>query len=197
MEIRQLNTFICVADELSFTRASKRLCLAQSSVSAQIKVLEDELGVKLFDRIGRRVLLTDAGRKLYKYAGRMADMTREIRSQFSNDTYMRGSLTLRVPETVASVHMPGIVQGFVGDHPRVNLRMINCSDDQLREELNSGRIDLAFLLGDNIHLRDVNVKRLRSELLVGVAGPGHPLVKKGTLGFTDLEGQHFLRPLTD
>ncbi|HCY88224.1 MAG TPA: hypothetical protein DHV36_24010 [Desulfobacteraceae bacterium] len=197
MEFRQLNTFLCVADELSFTRAAQRLCMAQSSVSAQIKALEDELAVKVFDRIGRRVLLTDAGRKLYTYARRMTEMTREMRSQFSNDDYIRGSLTVRVPETIASIYMPGIIKAFVRDHPKVSLRMINCSDEQLREELNSGRIDLAFLLSDDVHLREVNVKRLRSERLVGVAGPGHPLLARSPLTLRDLDGHHFLRPLTD
>jgi DNA-binding transcriptional LysR family regulator len=76
MEIRQFKTFITVADVLSFTKASKRLNLAQSSVSTQIKALEEELRLKLFDRIGRRVLLPEAGR--------MDDMTREIKSEFSN-----------------------------------------------------------------------------------------------------------------
>ncbi len=59
MEIRQLKTFITVADVLSFTKASNRLNMAQSSVSAQIKALEEELSLKLFDRIGRRVLITE------------------------------------------------------------------------------------------------------------------------------------------
>lgn len=197
MELRQLKTFIAVADGLSFTRASRQLNMAQSSVSAQIKALETELGVKVFDRIGRRVLMTDAGRKLYRYARRMTEMTREIRSQFSDDHYIRGSLRVRVPETVAGVYMPGIIRQFAAAHPKVNLEMINCSDEQLREELNSGRIDLAFLLSDAVHLKEVNVRRLRTERLVMVAGPGHGLVTAGPVGYKDLEGHRFLRPLTD
>ena len=92
MELRQLKTFITVADLLSFTRASKKLYLAQSSVSAQIKALEEELDLRLFDRIGRRILLTDAGRKLYAYARRMEEMTREIQSEFSSVRGMRACL---------------------------------------------------------------------------------------------------------
>jgi DNA-binding transcriptional LysR family regulator len=197
MELRQLKTFMVVADELSFTRASQRLHMAQSSVSAQVKALETDLGVKVFDRIGRRVLLTDAGRKLYRYARRMKEMTREIKSQFSADDYIRGSLTVRVPETVAGVYMPEIVQAFSKAHPRVALQMINCSDEQLREELNSGRIDLAFLLSDAIHLKEVNIRRLRSEKLLWVAGQDHPLVIAGPVGYQDLADRRFLRPLTD
>ena len=71
MEFRQLKTFRVVADNLSFSKAAKQLFLAQSTVSAQIKSLEEELDLKLFDRIGRRTIITDAGQKLYEYARRM------------------------------------------------------------------------------------------------------------------------------
>jgi len=197
MELRQLKTFVTVADMLSFTKASQKLYMAQSSVSSQVKALEEDLDVKLFDRIGRRVLLTDAGRKLYAYARRLDEMTREIRSEFSSDQYVRGSLTLRVPETLASVYMPAVIERFHSDHPKVRLQLINCSDERLREELNSGRIDLAFLLTDSIHWDAVNVKHLRTEKLVMVAGPTHPLSRKKEIALTDLAEQTLLLPRTD
>lgn len=197
MEIRQLKTFVTVADLLSFTKASKKLYMAQSSVSAQVKALEEELDVKLFDRIGRRILLTDAGRKLYAYARRMDEMTREIQSEFSRDQYVQGALTVRVPETLASVYMPAVIDRFHNDHPKVKLKLINCSDEQLREELNSGRIDLAFLLTDSIHWRAVNVKHLKTEKLVLVAGPAHPLSRQTEVALTSLTGHTLLLPKTD
>ncbi len=197
MEIRQLKTFIAVADLLSFTKASNRLNMAQSSVSAQIKVIEEELSLKLFDRIGRRVLLTEAGRKLYAYARRMDEMTREIKSEFSSAQYAQGALTVRVPETIASVYMPAVVERFHKDHPKVKLELINCSDEQLREELNSGRIDLAFLLTDSIHFKEVNVVRLRTEKLVLVSGPSHPLSQQLQVELDNLKEQTLLLPKTD
>ncbi|NOX33194.1 MAG: LysR family transcriptional regulator [Deltaproteobacteria bacterium] len=112
MEFRQLKTFRVVADNLSFTKAAEQIFMAQSSVSAQIKKLEDELEIKLFDRIGRRVLLTAAGCKLYEYARRMEEMSLEIHSEISDSRYSRGNLTIRVPETLAFVYMPQIVDRF-------------------------------------------------------------------------------------
>ncbi len=150
MEFRQLRTFRAVADNQSFTKAAGELFMAQSSVSAQIRALEEELNLKLFDRIGRRVLISDAGRKLYEYARRIDEMTAEIRSELSSDRNIYGTLTVRIPETLASVHMPEVIGRFYSDNPRVKLNLINCSDVQLREELNSGRIDLAFLMTDSI-----------------------------------------------
>lgn len=197
MEIRQLKTFIAVADLLSFTRASKTLFMAQSSVSAQIKALEQELDLKLFDRIGRRILLTDAGKKLYAYARKIEEMTQEIKSEFSNDLYARGALTIRVPETIAGAYLPTVVEQFHSEHPKVKLDCINCSDEQLREELNSGRIDLAFLLTDAIHLSQVNVEMLKTESLVMVSGPDHPLSKPNQGSLNNLYGQTLLLPKTD
>lgn len=197
MEIRQLRTFVTVADVLSFTKASNRLNLAQSSVSAQIKALEEELDLKLFDRIGRRVVLTEAGRRLYAYARRMDEMTREIKSAFSTARYAQGALTVRVPETIASVYMPAVVERFHTDYPKVKLELINCSDEQLREELNTGRIDLAFLLTDSIHFKEVNVVPLKTEKMVLVSGPSHPLAQHPQVELDHLTEQTLLLPKTD
>ena len=163
MEFRQLKTFRAVADNQSFTRAAQKLFMAQSSVSAQIKALEQELDVRLFDRIGRRVLITDTGSTLYEYARRMEEMTKEIRSEVSGSSQTRGSLTIRIPETLAAIYMPQIMEDFHGHHPEVKLIFINCSDQKLREELNSGRIDLAFLMTDAVYFKEVNVRLLKTD----------------------------------
>ncbi len=197
MEFRQLRTFRVVADLLSFTRAAERLYMAQSSVSAQIRGLEEELGVKLFDRIGRRVLLTDAGSKLYDYARRIEGMTEEIRGEVAGEDVMRGSLTVRVPESLAAVYMPAVVERFYKQHPDVKLNFINCTDRQLREELNSGRIDLAFLIVEAVNFGEVNVSMLKSEPLALVTGPQHPLVVKKRVRLRDLHTRTLLMPKTD
>ena len=197
MEFRHLKTFRTVADLLSFSKAAERLHMAQSSVSAQIKLLEEELDLKLFDRIGRRVLVTDAGQKLYAYARRIADMTDEIRAEVAGDTNVGGTLTVRVPETLAARYMPEVVKRFRKDNPRVGLNFINCTDKQLREELNSGRIDLAFLMTDSINLKEVNVRMLKTEQLLFVSGPAHPLAQSNITGYDVLNERTVLLPMTD
>lgn len=197
MEIRQLRTFRVLADTLSFTKTAEKLFLAQSSVSAQIKALEEDLGATLFDRIGRNVLLTDAGNKLYDYARRMEEMTDEIRAEVSDNQSTRGSLTIRVPETLAAVYMPGIIEHFSKKYPKVRLSFINCTDRQLKEELNTGRIDLAFLMTDAIHFKDVNVKFLKKLKLVLASGPSHPLASKRSLTPADLSNHRILLTNTD
>jgi DNA-binding transcriptional LysR family regulator len=197
MEFRQLKTFRVVAQLLSFTRAAEQLYMAQSSVSAQIRGLEEEFGVMLFDRIGRRVLLTDAGRRLYDYASRIEGMTDEMRSEVVGERYGRGSLTIRMPETLAAIYMPAVIEKFNEEYPEVRLIFINCSDLQLSRELNSGSIDLAFLMTDDIHLQDVQVVFLKNLDLVLAASPQHHLTGKSTIRLADLAGQTILYPKTD
>jgi len=197
MELRQLRTFRAVADNLSFTKAAQQLHMAQSSVSAQIRALEDDLDVKLFDRIGHRVLLTSSGEKLFAYARRMAEMTREIRWEVAAREGARGSLTIRMPETIAAVYAPEVVARFHHENPRVRLDFINCNDRRLREELNSGRIDLAFLITDAVHFKEVSVELLGDQQLILVAGPDHPLRNRSRVCLEDLDGLTVFLPRTD
>lgn len=199
MEFRQLRTFKAVADCLSFTRAAGELYMAQSSVSAQIKALEEELDIRLFDRIGRQIALTDAGRRLYDYARRITEMDKEIRSRVAgqDSTLEEGSLVIRVPDTLATVYMPGIIAAYHKAHPRVRLDFINCTDLRLKEELNTGKIDLAFLMTDAVTLRDVNVRLIGTEDLVMASGPDHPLAENNRISYEDLQGQTLLLPRTD
>lgn len=197
MEFRQLTTFRVVVRHLSFTQAAEQLHMAQSSVSAQIRALEEELKVTLFDRIGRRIVLTEAGRKLYDYATRIAGITDEMRSEVTGERYVRGRLTIRMPETLATVYMVPVIEDFYLEYPDVRLDFINCSDRQLERELNSGSIDLAFLMTDQLHMKDVKVAVLKSEELVLAAAPHHPLAVRDGLQPVDLVGQTILYPKSD
>ena len=196
MELRQLRTFSVVAKRLSFTRAAQELHLAQSSVSAQVQALEEELEVKLFDRLGRRVLLTEAGERLKEYARRMLDMTEEIRGQVAGRG-SGGSLRVRVPETLARAFMPEVVERFHAAYPDAALDITNCDDDVLRDELAAGAIDLAFLLVDEPPGPGMAHELLASEELVLAAAPGHELAGRDMVTPQDLHGRTLLLARTD
>lgn len=118
MEIRNLATFQAVARFLSFNRAALELNYAQSSVSAQIQALEDELGVQLFDRLGRRILLTEAGSKLLQYAEKMLDLADETRAEVAGAKELKGSLTIKVPETIGVHRLPKVIKEFKSGFPK-------------------------------------------------------------------------------
>jgi len=192
MEFRLLKTFRMVAKELSFTRAAEKLFLAQSSVSAQVRTLEEDLGVQLFDRIGRSIVLTNAGEKLMHYARRLEDLSQEMRSHVTSSHQLCGALTIRMPETLASEYMPEIIQQYHIENPEVQINFINCDDARLREELNSGSIDLAFLLTDEVLSEQVTISILGTEPLALVTGVNHPLASTPQLDSSDLQGESIL-----
>ncbi len=189
MELRHLKTFTVVARHLNFTRASEELHYAQSSVSAQIQALEEDLGVKLFDRIGKRIVLTNAGERLWGYAKRMLGMTEEVRAEVSASGEARGSLTMRVPETMSAFHLVPVLEEFHREFPRVRVTFIPCDDSGLREELNTGAIDLAFLMTEDVTMDHVNVRMLGTERLVLAASPDHRLAGLAEVGPLDMEGE--------
>lgn len=197
MDIRQLATFQTVARHLSFNRAADELHYAQSSVSAQIQALEEELGVRLFDRLGRRILLTEAGVKLLQYAEKMLDLADETRAEVTGAKELRGSLTVKVPESLGVHRLPPVIKAFRSRFPKVRLRFTNCSHEGLQKDLRTGTTDLAFLLSDSINAADLSCEALGIEPLVLVAHPGHRLAGKPSVHPGDLNGETILLSTVD
>ncbi len=192
MEIRQLKTFQTVATLLSFTQAAIQLNYAQSSISAQIQMLEEELGVKLFDRMGRRILLTDAGDRLLQYACKIIDLEEETRTEVAEAKEPRGSLTIRIPESFGVHRLPLVLKRFKARFPKVRLRFITCTHDGLQEDLRKGVTDLAFILAESISAGNLMTEVLGVESIVIVAAPDHPLTAKPIVKIKDLEGETIL-----
>jgi len=197
MEIRQLRTFQAVAQMLSFNRAAERLHYAQSSISAQIQALEEELDVKLFDRLGRRILLTEAGDRLLQYAGKILDLADETRAEVARSKEPEGALTIRVPESFCVHRLPLVVKEFRSRFPKVRLSFITCTIENLQKDLRKGITDLAFLLTDSIQAADLEAEALGFEHILLVASPGHPLAEKPEIRTRDLEGETILLSKVD
>src|SRR5436190_8129479 len=124
MDLRQLATFRMVATTLSFTQTAATLGYVQSSVTAQIQALETDLGVPLFDRLGKRVTLTDAGQRLLHYAEKMLDLAEEARSIVPGDTEPTGSLTISAPESLCAYRLPVVLNEFRKRYPQVRLMFL-------------------------------------------------------------------------
>ncbi|MEN6437209.1 MAG: LysR family transcriptional regulator [Syntrophobacter sp.] len=197
MELRELKTFQKVATLLSFNRAADVLHYAQSTVSAQIKTLENELGVPLFDRLGKQIVLTDAGERLLKYSRRLLAIHEETYAEIKGIKELRGSLTIRIPQTLATYYLPPVLAEFQKSYPRVRFEFQGCTVLPLAQELSAGTIDLAFLLTESISSASLQTEILGFEELVLVAHPAHPLAGKSVTEFQDLKGQVFLYTKTD
>jgi len=197
MEIRQLRSFINVARLLSFNRAAKKMHYAQSSVSAQIHALEEELSVKLFDRLGKTIILTEAGERLVQYAEKITALEEETRSELKSEGQPRGSLTIRMPESLGIYRFPPVIKEFVSKHPGVRLNFTACTHEGLQQDLRKGVTDLGFLLTESINDADLEAEVLGFENIMLVAATGHPLTMKKQVRANDLMEETFLLSKVD
>lgn len=197
MEIRNLQTFLAVAKLLSFNKAADRLNYAQSSISAQIQVLEAELGVQLFDRLGRSILLTEAGERLVPYAEKIIDMVDETRVEIGGGGEPQGSVTIRIPESLGTYRLPPVIGEFGRRLPKVRLNFITCAHEGLQKDLRKGFTDLAFLLAESFHAADMEAEALKFESILLVACPGHRLAKEKLVRTRDLKGETILLSTVD
>lgn len=177
MEIRHLKTFKAVADQRSFHKAAAAIHYAQSTVSAQIMALEEDLGVRLFERLGRRIILTEAGEGLYRYAVKMLELVEAARAELADRIHASGSLSIRVPESFCAFRLTPAISIFRDLMPNVKLHFVTCAQEGLGRDLRKGVTDLAFLLTESIQSKDLTTEILGTERLVFVAAPTHPLAK--------------------
>jgi len=192
MEIRQLKSFQTVANLLSFNKAADQLHYAQSSVSAQVRALEEELGVHLFDRLGKKVQLTETGRQLLQYADKILALMNEAETEVTENKKPRGSLTLRIPESLGVHRLPPVIKEFHTRFPEVELHLITCAHEDLEKDLRKGITDLAFLLTDSIAASDLVAETIGFESVVLVSSRDHPLTSKRTVHTRDLAGETIL-----
>lgn len=192
MELKLLQTFLAVARRLSFHRAAEEQHFSQSTISAHIRELEEELGRPLFDRLGRRIRLTEAGERLVDYAKRMLELDEEARAELTGAGEVRTTLTVRIPESLAVHRLPPVIKEFNRLRPRVSLNVTTCAHDGLRQDFRQGLTDLAFLLTDSFQAAELRVEFLATEPLLLVSSPGHPLASREGLVPSDLAGQTLL-----
>ena len=112
MEIRNLMTFVHVAEQNSFTKAAKALGYSQSTISFQIKQLETELDCLLFERINHTISLTEKGRELLVYAQQVSHLTDEFKESFSNDNDISGDIHIVTPDSICEIMMASNYEGF-------------------------------------------------------------------------------------
>ncbi|NMH97555.1 LysR substrate-binding domain-containing protein [Pseudonocardia acidicola] len=178
VELRHLRAFVAVAEELHFSRAAKRLNVVQQSLSAQIRQLEDELGVRLFRRTTRSVELSDAGRVLLPHArsilGAVATACEQTRRASSGEA---GRLAISYTPTVAAETLPRLVGELHARHPDVALQMCEMWQAESVDAVNSGRFDVG-LARCPVVVGDVECMVLREEALGVVLGARHPLAAR-------------------
>jgi DNA-binding transcriptional LysR family regulator len=192
MEVRQLQIFCVLADELNFTRTAERVHTVQSNVTTQIKALEEELGTPLFDRLAKRVVLTEAGRRFLPYAEKALTAMLEGHSAVQQSSEPAGSLRIGAPESVLAYRLPQVLQCFRKRYPQVELLFRPHLDETLMDALEGGRLDMAIRMVDIVDHAQCASVRLRTEKVFLIAHPDHPLAKKRSVQAADLAGEVML-----
>ena len=147
MNLRQLDTFLWVVALKSFRKTAERLNATQPAVSSRISNLEDELGVKLFERDTGSVRLTTKGQELLPYAEKVLRMAEELRSKAGNKVDMSGVLRLGVSETIVHTWLPEYIKRLHESYPNIDLELTVDVTEKLRDDILGRTLDLAFLLG--------------------------------------------------
>jgi DNA-binding transcriptional LysR family regulator len=192
MELRQLEIFRALAQELNFTKAAARVHCVQSNVTTQIRALENELGTRLFDRLAKRVVLTDAGRRFLPYAERVLSTLDEGRGAVGQNATPSGPLRIGTPESVLTYRLPRVLSRYRKLYPKVELVFRPYLDQGMVQMIESGELDLAVWMGETSQPGRLKGLRLQKEKMVFIAGPKHPLAAKKRVTPHDLAGQTLL-----
>jgi DNA-binding transcriptional LysR family regulator len=192
MNLTQLETFLAVVRTGSFTKAASQVHLTQSAVSRQIQDLEESLGVQLFERLGRRVSLTPAGRVLVEDAASLLQQARNVRDRLRDfDEEMEGELRVGATVTAANTFLPPLLAGYRKSNPGVNLSLQLGRSGILVERLRSNELDVA-VVGSGQNHPDLMACCAIEDALVLVGAPDHFLARRRTIRPEDLNGIAFI-----
>ena len=192
MEIRDLEIFLSVAKHLSYTRAGDEVNLSQPSVSIRVKHLEEELGVKLFEQLGRRVALTEAGRLLIADARHVITAVADAKQRiYELQGLERGSLRIGASTTPGMYLIPQIIARFNERYPKIEVHLGIKDTKQVEEGVIRNEFDFGFV-GGHLVGDEVDVVAWITDQLVLVVGLKHPLAKKKSIKVADLRKEKFI-----
>jgi DNA-binding transcriptional LysR family regulator len=191
MDVRTLSTFAAAARTLNFTNAARSLGYAQSSVTAQIKSLEEDLGSSLFNRVGNRLELTEPGERFLVYAERILALTHEAKASLQDEAGV-GTLRFTAPESVCTYLLPPVLKAFKDTFPRVHLQFLPGFVRDFKRQVLEGMVDFAFILEEPFPSKMLAVERLRDEEILIVAAPTHRFATARRVSAQDLIGEDIL-----
>lgn len=192
MEIRQLITFRTVALTLNFTRTAEALNYVPSNVTMQMQALEDELGVRLIDRLGKKIVLTDTGKRFLLHVEKVLNSLDEARLAMKDNEELTGTITISANEVLCSYRLPAVLRSFRAGYPGIRLIFRPFANQYLKQSLYEGRTDIVFMLDEPIHSRNLVIEPLIEEPFLLLVAPDHPLAQKVNLRSEDFQNEPFL-----
>ncbi len=194
MDISQLRTLVRVAELGSLSKAADRLCVAQPALSRQMRMLEDELGTRLFDRHGRGMVITEQGRTVLRHATRILKEVDAIKADVIEETdAFGGHVSIGMPPTVSNILAVPLLTAIHAAHPTVKCRMVSSYSLYLLDWMYRGEIDIGILY-DPQSIISLKCEPLVEEVFHVVAPASAGLSADQPVPFTSLAGKPFLLP---
>lgn len=174
MEIRNLISFVQVAELNSFTKAAEALDYSQSTISFQIKQLEKEMDCLLFERINHTLILTDRGRELLEYAQRISRLTDEFRQNMTADREIQGQVHVLAPDSLCEAMMLEHYEDFYRRYPGIRLKFSTADTEDMFRILDRNEADMMLTLDSHVYQKDYIIAkeaRMSTHFVVGTNSP--------------------------
>jgi len=192
MEIRNLISFIHVAELNSFTKAAGKLGYSQSTISFQIKQLEDELGCLLFERINHTITLTEQGLKLLEYAHSISRITEEFNQSYKSNEDVEGFVHILTPDSLCEDMMLANYTDFHRTHPKISLKFSTVDTEQMFYMIDHNEADLMMTLDSHVYQSDYVIAKEEPVGVHIVTGASSPYAKHKKVKLSEIVEMPFI-----
>lgn len=191
--IEQIQYFLAIKEFNGFSNAANELCISQSSLSKQIKSLENELDTKLFERTSRVIKLTPAGEDFFMYAQKFLDDYNNIFTKMKKHSLSdKNTLNIGTIAVLTQYGLTSTIAAFKSKYPQIDLHILEDENNSILTMLENSKIDLAIVRDFNISNDLFDVIHLADDKLVVVTSSSHPFTKKNSISFADLKNESLI-----
>jgi len=186
MDIKNLLTFIQVAELNSFTKAAKELGYSQSTVSTQIKQLETELNAQLFERIYHTLALTNKGKEVLRYAHQMVKLSQELKVSMQDDQMIQGTVRIALADSLCYSLLNDKFLDFTQQYPHISLKIIPADTEEMFRLVNHNEVDIMLTLDSHIYNTEYVIVKEEKIATHFIVSSQHPLAQKESLTVQEL-----------
>ena len=186
MDVRNLKTFLKVSELNNFTKAAVILGYSQSAVTVQMQQLENELGLPLFDRIGKNIKLTQYGVNFVDYASRVIEAMERAENFAVESKHMKGSIHFGIVDSILNAVFISILPEFNRRFPNIDVNIFVGSAREIEAKMRSNELDIAYMLDYKVPRKEWVRVREEVEPIIFVTNPNNPLTQKDTVSFEEI-----------
>ena len=192
MDVRNLKTFLKVSELNNFTKAASVLGYSQSAITVQMQQLETELGVPLFDRIGKNIKLTQFGVNFIEYANAVIEAIERAQNFATQNEDMRGTIRFGLVDSILKSCFIPIFPEFNRRYPHINLSIFVGSAREIEAKIRANEIDLCYMLDYKVPRKEWVRVREEVEPIIFVTNPENPLAEKEEVSFEEITGEKLI-----